>query len=117
MSLPYVRGILQLVGEAIAAKTRELFRGHTSHSTSLARDRLVPGRPWLQWRTKPKHHAMHHMFDQTGDLAQFWKDGDECAIGWASNVAETVHVSVLPRALMQKFLVWLDKHSGLLGGG
>ena len=52
---------------------------------------------------------MHHVFDQTGNPSQFWNYGDESAIGWASNVAETVHVSVLPRALMQKFLVWLDK--------
>ena len=55
---------------------------------------------------------MHHVFDQTGNPALFCNCGDESAIGWASNVAETVHVSVLPRALMQKFLVWFDKYSG-----
>ena len=59
---------------------------------------------------------MHHVFDQTGNHPQFWSYGDESAIGWASNVEETVHVSVLPRALMQKFLVWLDKYSGSGGG-
>ena len=32
---------------------------------SRARDRSVPRRPWLQWRSKPKHHAMHHVFDHT----------------------------------------------------
>ena len=84
---------------------------------SLARDRQVPGRPSLQWRPKPKHHATHDIFDQTGNHAQFWNYGDESAIGWASNVADAVHVSVVPRALMQKFLVWLDKYSGLVGGG
>ena len=55
---------------------------------------------------------MHHVFDQTGNPAEFWNDGDESAMGWASNVAETVH----PRALTQTFLVWLDKYSGLVGG-
>ena len=45
--------------------------------------------------------SMHNVFDQTGNPAQFWNYGDESAIGWASNVAETVHVLVLSRALMQ----------------
>ena len=82
-------------------RARELYRRHFALHMSLPRDRLVPGQPWLQWRSKPKHHAMHHVSDQTGNPAQFWNYGDESAIGWASNVAETVHVSVPSRALMQ----------------
>ena len=103
-------------GKRSRQRARELYRRHFALYMSLARNRLVPGQPWLQWRPKPKHHATHHVFDQTGNPAQFWNYGDESAIGWASNVAETVHVSVLPRALMQKFLVWLDRYSCFVGG-
>ena len=104
------------LGKLSRQRVRELHRRHFALCMSLARDRSVPGRPWLQWRAKPKHYAMHHVFDQTGNPAQFLNCGDESGFGWACNVAQTVHVSVLPRAFMQKFLVWLDKHSGLVGG-
>ena len=116
MSVPHVRGIFQQVREASAAKGAGTLPQAFALYMSLARDRLLPGRPWLQWRAKPKHHATHRVLGQTGNPAQFWNFGDESAIGWASNVAETVHVSVLPRALMQKFLVWLDKYIGLVVG-
>ena len=88
-------------GEAIAAKgAGTIPQALRTLYMSLARVPLLPGQPWLQWRPKP-HHAMHHVFDQTGNPAQLWNYSDESAIGWASNVAETVHVSVLSRALMQ----------------
>ena len=44
-------------------------------------------------------------------LARDWNYGDESSIV----LANAVHVSVLPRAWMHMFLVWLDKYSGLVG--
>ena len=79
MSVPHVRGIPQQVGEASAAKGAGTIPQAFALYMSLARDRLVPGRPWLQWRAKPKHHATHHVFDQNGNPAQFWNNGDESA--------------------------------------
>ena len=94
MPLPRVRGILQVVGEAIAAKGAGTFpQVHRTPHVACAGSTH-------SW-TVGVDHATHHMFDQTGNPAQFWNYGDESAIGWASNVAETMHVSVLPRALMQ----------------
>ena len=68
-------------GKRSRQRARELYRMHFALYMSLARDRLVPGRRWLQWRAKPKHHAMHHVFDQTANPAQFWNYGDESATG------------------------------------
>ena len=79
-------------GRAVVAKGQRVNQtAGTSHSTCrLRRYRLVPERPWLQWRPKPKHHATHHVFDQTGNFVRFCNYGDESAIGWASNVSDTV---------------------------
>ena len=44
-------------------RAREPNRRHFALYMSLARYRLVPERPWLQWRAEPKHHATHHVFD------------------------------------------------------
>ena len=83
MSLPRVRGILQLVWEAIVAKgagtTPQALRTlHVACAGSIGSWTAVTA-----VATKPKHHAKHHVFKQTGKLAQFWNYGDESAIGWA----------------------------------
>ena len=57
---------------------------------------------------------MHHLFDQNGNPAQFWTYGDEPALGWASSVAETVHVSAVPRALMQNEALDTDEALDIL---
>ena len=101
-------------GKRSRQRAREQNRRHFALYMSLARARLVPGQAWLRWRPKPKHHAMHHVLDQARNPAQFWNYGDESAIGWASNVAETVHVSVIPRALMQNEALDTDEALDIL---
>ena len=109
MSLPRVRGIPQLVGEAIAAKGKGTFPQarrtlHVACVESVSSwTAVAPVAP----ETEASRNASRVRSDW--EPSTVLSCGDESAIGWASNVAETVHVSVLPRALMQKFLVWLDK--------
>ena len=90
MSLPHVRGILLLVWEAIAAK----------------------GAGTIPQALRTLHVACARSISSWTAVAAVAPEAE--ASRNASNVAATVHVSVLPRALMQKFLVWLDKFSGWL---
>ena len=88
MSLPRVRGILQLLGEAIAAK------GAGTVPQALSTLHVACAGSLSSWTAVPAV-APEDVFDQTGNQAQFWNYGDESPIGWASNFAETIHVSVL----------------------
>ena len=51
------------------------YRRHFLLYESLARDRFVPGHPWLWWRLKPKHHPMFHVLEQLGNPRAYWNYG------------------------------------------
>ena len=97
--LCFMRVALQLLEEAIAVKSAgtapQALRTPLSRSVSSWMAVAAP---------KPKHHAIHHVSDQTGTLRSSGFTVTSLRFGCACNVAETVHVSVFPRALKQKFL-------------
>ena len=71
---------------------------------------MARGAEWLRWRWYPKMHMMLHLTGgqaaRLGNPWSSWNYTDEGAIGIASDVAESVHVNTLPRAVMDKYLVW-----------
>ena len=73
----------------------------TSHSTCRLRgiDQFLNGRGCSGARSRSITQRITCSI--TGNPVRFCNYGDESAVGWASNVADTVHVSALPCALMQ----------------
>ena len=85
------------------------YRRHFLLYESLAKDKLVPGQPWLWWRLKPKHHMMFHVLEQLGNPRAYWNYGDESSIGVAATIAERAHLFTLPLSLLQKHLLDLAR--------
>ena len=85
------------------------YRRHFLLYESLARDRFVPGHPWLWWRLKPKHHMMFHALEQLCNPRAYWNYGDESSMGVVATIVERTHLFALPLSLLQKYLLDLAR--------
>ena len=87
----------------------ELCRRHLVLFMELGRVESATG-PWLKWRWSPKHHMMQHLCEQQtvthGNPSVTWNYRDEAEISLAVKLAESCHVSTIPTATMDKYLLW-----------
>ena len=97
--------------EDSASRLEFACRRHVLLYLSLARDALASdGHAWVSWRWKPKHHMVLHLSGEQarrmGNPSLWWCYIDEGAIGIVSDLAESVHPRILPRAALAKSQVW-----------
>ena len=81
----------------------------------LARGSIRANPQWLAWRWFPKFHMLLHICRQAytmGNPKSWWCYADESAIGFAVDVAESVHVLTCSGAVMSKCIVWLEISEG-----
>ena len=77
----------------------------------LARETIAANEAWLAWRWFPKMHMLLHLARQAhtiGNPRNWWCYLDEGAIGFAVDLAESMHILTFCVAVMEKYLVWRE---------